>query len=65
MDGARFVLLAGGICKTVRNGPEFFSTVAGHVAAAESICMNLHLLDKVLYGGITISKVFYEFAHHG
>jgi hypothetical protein len=35
----------------------------GHVAAAESICMNLHLIDKVLYGGITILKVLYEFAH--
>jgi hypothetical protein len=26
----------------------------GHVAATESICMNLHLIDKVLYGEITI-----------
>jgi hypothetical protein len=46
-------------------GPSSSQPLQGHVAAAESICMNLHLLDKVLYGGITISKVLYEFAHHG
>jgi hypothetical protein len=34
-----------------------------HVSAAELVCMKLHLSNKVVYGGITISKLLYETAH--
>jgi hypothetical protein len=64
MDGVAFVLLAGGYLQNCLKWTRLLlHRGMGHVAAADLICMNVHLIDKVLYGGITISNILYENTH--
>jgi hypothetical protein len=48
MEQHVFVYLVGGLCKIVRMGPRSSPAWQGHVAAAERVCMNLHIFNKVL-----------------
>jgi hypothetical protein len=62
--GLAIVLLAGVFLQNhPKRGRLLLHRGMGQVAAADSFCTNVHHIDKVVYVGITISKLLYETAH--